>query len=93
MKDVRYPTDAEGADLFAKAMKRKMARKAKQGYKGWQNAVSARDLAHQLADELTCDAPDPVDIGNFAMMLYCHGREGKRALREVSKTMCEAFGV
>lgn len=90
-------SDAEGVDKFAKAMKRKMARKARQGRRGWNDpiACSPEYLANLLADELTAGdgQPDPVNIGNYAMMLYHRGAAGKRALRDVCKQLSEALDV
>lgn len=90
-------SDAEGVDKFARAMKRKMARKSREGRSGWNDPddCSAEYLAELLAYELTADdgQPDPVNIGNYAMMLYHRGAAGKRALREVCKTLCAAMDV
>lgn len=86
-------TDAEAVDKFARAMKRKMARKSREGRHGWDDPVqcSTDYLAHLLADELMADDghPDPVNIGNYAMMLYNRGRDGKRALRDLCTQMTQ----
>lgn len=64
-----HPDDA-AVDRFAAAMKAKLARKRAQGRGGWDNPdeCSPRLLAKLLIDHLP--KGDPVDVGNFAMMLY-----------------------
>ncbi|HET6969825.1 MAG TPA: hypothetical protein VFH92_01760 [Phenylobacterium sp.] len=63
--------DDLAVDSFAAYMKDKLARKRDQGYGGWTTC----DVDH-LARELIKHLPkgDPVDIANFAMMLFT--REG-----------------
>jgi hypothetical protein len=66
----QHPDDA-AVDRFAAAMKTKLARKRSQGRAGWQEA-SAEHLSELLLSHL--EKGDPVDIGNFAMMLHQNGQ-------------------
>ncbi|MBU9579576.1 hypothetical protein KTE26_14170 [Ralstonia mannitolilytica] len=62
--------DNKAVDRFAKAMKRKMAASRKKGRSGWDDPeqCSPERLAQMLIDHLA--KGDPVDVGNFAMMLF-----------------------
>jgi hypothetical protein len=84
--NVREMSDADGVDLFAKAMKRRMARAARNGRSGWNNPerLSPEYLVGLLLDEITVDngKPNPVDIANYAMMIYHRGTAGRLALNE-----------
>lgn len=79
----RHPDDI-AVDAFADAMKAKMAKQRDKGYSGWESA--ACDDSY-LADQLFRHAQkgDPVDVGNFAMMLHQRNVEdidiGKCVLR------------
>ena len=64
-------SDYIAIDRFAKAMKEKMAKKRKEGRGGWQTCNS-ETLSKMLVDHIS--KGDPVDIGNFAMMLFCNGQ-------------------
>lgn len=57
-------------DAFAQAMKNKMALKREQGESGWNDKDLCTDefLAQLLVKQLS--KGDPVDIANFAMMLF-----------------------
>lgn len=66
--------DDEAVDRFAIAMKEKLARKRDAGRCGWEDCSMIR-LADMLVDHL--DKGDPVDVANFAMMLF--HREGVRS--------------
>jgi hypothetical protein len=63
--------DDEAVDRFAIAMKAKLAKKREEGRGGWQ-AASADFLSQLLHEHLS--KGDPVDIGNFAMMLHQNGQ-------------------
>lgn len=73
------PTPAEAhqddiaVDRFASAMKAKMAKQRNKGYGGWDDAAicPANRLRHLLNDHVA--KGDPVDVGNFAMMLFNRG--------------------
>lgn len=71
-----HPDDV-AVNLFAAEMKRKLARKREDGYGGWDNpdACSIQFLRHELKRHV--EKGDPVDIGNFAMMIYNRVRMGK----------------
>ncbi len=79
-------TDAHPDDLavehFAQAMREKLRLKREQGYSGWKNPhlTSTEYLAEALVRHI--DKGDPVDIGNFAMMLHCRGA-GSAEIRAV----------
>lgn len=60
--------DDEAVDKFAVAMKAKLAKKREQGYCGWDNDCSVSHLAELLIGHV--GKGDPVDIGNFAMMIW-----------------------
>lgn len=65
--------DDLGVDRFAAAMKAKLAEKRAEGYGGWNDADKCPPgrLAQLLHDHLA--KGDPLDIGNFAMMLWNRG--------------------
>lgn len=65
----RHPDDV-AIDVFAQAMKNKMAQKREQGYSGWDIVDECTDefLAKMLVDHVV--KGDPVDVANFAMMLF-----------------------
>jgi hypothetical protein len=64
-----HPDDT-AIDKFAAAMKQKMSQKREQGRGGWDNTTecSADNLRALLSLHLV--KGDPVDVGNFAMMLF-----------------------
>jgi len=68
----QHPDDG-AVDRFAAAMKAKMAASRAKGRNGWDNEVlcPADRLRAMLLDHLA--KGDPVDIGNFAMMLWNRG--------------------
>ena len=72
-------------DSFAGVMKTKLAKKRRNGYAGWDNEEKctpeflAALLKHHLAKG------DPVDIANFAMMLW-HRKGGSEALKKTFST-------
>lgn len=65
-----HPDDA-AVDRFAEAMKAKLARSREKGRHGWQNCT-APHLSAMLYDHLY--KADPLDVGNFAMMLHQNGQ-------------------
>lgn len=67
-----HPDDL-AVDRFAAAMKAKLAQKRADGYGGWEDkkACPPGRLTRFLRAHL--DKGDPVDIGNFAMMLWNRG--------------------
>ncbi len=77
-----HPDDA-AVDRFAAAMKSKLARKRDEGRGGWDDP--AQCTVEYLAELLISHLPkgDPVDIGNFSMMLH-QRLGGDRALARVA---------
>lgn len=69
-----HPDDL-AVDRFAAAMKSKMAESRAKGRRGWDDPAqcSVESLAALLIDHLI--KGDPVDIGNFAMMLHQRGAD------------------
>ena len=68
-------------DELAKAMKIKLAKKREEGYGGWQDADFDR-LANLLVGHIA--KGDPVDVANFAGMLYVLTEAvGREHMREV----------
>lgn len=67
-----HPDDI-AVDKFAIAMKEKMERQRANGYSGWENLAQCptERLQAMLAEHI--DKGDPVDVGNFAMMLFNRG--------------------
>jgi hypothetical protein len=67
-----HPDDV-AVDNFAAAMKAKMAKQRAKGYGGWDDPsdCAADFLRERLAHHII--KGDPVDVGNFAMMLFNRG--------------------
>lgn len=65
----QHPDDA-AVDRFAGAMKEKLAKKRAEGRGGWEDpsVISESQLWFMMEDH--CHKGDPVDVGNFAMMLW-----------------------
>lgn len=57
-------------DNFAEEMKRKLIRKARQGYHGWKN-IQPTKAAEKFWEHL--GKGDPIDLANFLMMLHRRG--------------------
>lgn len=71
----QHPDDV-AVDRFAAAMKAKLARKRAEGVGGWDDPEQCHIdyLVHLLAEQIHSRAViDPVDIGNFAMMIFNRG--------------------
>jgi hypothetical protein len=70
--DDQHPDDA-AVDQFARAMKDKLATKRAEGYGGWHDPAQCRVeiLSRKLREHVA--KSDPVDVGNFAMMLHQRG--------------------
>ena len=67
----KHPDEA-AVDRFAAAMKLKLAEKRRQGKSGWDDPrCPTEHLAALLREHVT--KGDPLDVGNFAMMLWCRG--------------------
>lgn len=82
--DGAFYADEVGVDLFAEAMKAKLAEKRSAGRSGWNDPdeTPVEDLARMFVGHLA--KGDMVDIGNFAMMLH-HREGGAQALAELIK--------
>lgn len=67
-----HPDDV-AVDRFALAMKAKLAKKRMQGRGGWddEDECSALWLSSLLREHV--EKGDPLDVGNFAMMLHQRG--------------------
>jgi hypothetical protein len=65
--------DALAVDRFAAAMKSKLAQKRAEGRGGWNNPeeCSIEWLSELLRSHV--EKADPVDVGNFAMMIHQRG--------------------
>ncbi len=64
----QHPDDA-AVDRFAAAMKARMAEMRAKGKSGWDDpSVCSVDYLARLLQHCTCS--EPVDIGNYAMMIF-----------------------
>lgn len=81
-------TDDIAVDRFAAAMKAKLAEKRAQGYHGWDDPedCTIEHLRNLLVKHV--GKGDPVDVGNFAMMI--HQRGGRISTPETDVILCEA---
>lgn len=83
--------DDHAVDLFAKAMKDKLRIKRQQGFGGWNDI---RKCTGDRLAELLLDAVakgDPIDISNFAMMLFCRHESHDALKAACSGTKIEAL--
>ena len=71
--EVEQHPDDIAIDAFANAMKAKMKASRDKGRKGWDDKTQCPDgrLQQMLIEHLA--KGDPVDVGNFAMMLFNRG--------------------
>lgn len=69
------PPDDIAVDAFATEMKAKMAKQRAKGYGGWESKTECPPgtLQKYLAEHII--KGDPVDVGNFAMMLWHRGEK------------------
>lgn len=76
-KAMNEHTDDSAIDRFAAAMKSKMAKQRDKGYGDWDNpaACPAERLEQCLRESVL--KGDPVDVGNFAMMLFNRGQRAE----------------
>lgn len=72
-QSARHHHDDKAVDLFATAMKTKLAKQRAKGHGGWDDKEKCPDgrLQKMLADHLP--KGDPVDVANFAMFLWHRG--------------------
>ena len=76
-----HPDDL-AVDRFAESMKAKMAKQRAKGYGGWDDheQCPTERLQAMLVDHLA--KGDPVDVGNFAMMLWNRGESTAAPVQE-----------
>ena len=65
--------DDIAVDRFAEAMKQKLAKQRQKGYGGWNDKELCPDGRLQKYLGAHLGKGDPVDIGNFAMMIWNRG--------------------
>ena len=65
--------DDIAVDRFAEAMKQKLAKQRQKGYGGWNDKELCPDGRLQKYLGACLGKGDPVDIGNFAMMIWNRG--------------------
>jgi hypothetical protein len=70
LKNIVRQLDDHAVDVFAAAMKRKLAAARKKGRGGWQNC-SIFELSCMLREHV--EKGDPTDVANFAMFLWSLG--------------------
>lgn len=87
---VVHPDDA-AVDRFAAAMKEKMAKSRAKGRGGWEDPAqcSVEALQSMLLGHL--DKGDPVDVGNFAMMLWSRGASVSAATKPTAEQIADAI--
>ena len=85
-----HNADDTFVDLFAAAMKAKLAEARDKGRGGWDDPdrCDVHYLAELLLEQLRKPEADPVDVANFAMFLH-HRAGGVEALRA---TIAQAQG-
>lgn len=72
-----YHFDDATIDLFAQAMKDKMALQRSKGYAGWDDPKLCSTAWLQEGLAFSIEKGDPVDIGNYAMMLFYRSQTDK----------------
>lgn len=89
-------TDDQAVDLLAAAMKAKLAIQRARGYGGWDEPkrCPVERLAGMLVDHIA--KGDPVDVANFAMMLFCRdgggvamAHAGRTAVAQIPQDIAE----
>jgi hypothetical protein len=65
--------DDMAVDRFAEAMKQKLAKQRQKGYGGWNDKELCPDGRLQKYLVVHLGKGDPVDVGNFAMMIWNRG--------------------
>lgn len=92
--------DVRGVNQFARAMKAKLAACRDKGRDGWDDPVRCPDdsLVEELVRAVT--RGDPVDVGNFAMMIHQRGisvpfvvKAARGAIEYVQTTQRDAHGA
>lgn len=83
-----HPDDA-AVDRFAAAMKAKLASARAKGCGGWEDKEQCHQDSLALDLRRHVNKGDPVDVGNFAMMLHQRGESTK--LRPLSQDLVDAI--
>lgn len=83
-----HPDDA-AVDRFAAAMKAKLASARAKGRSGWEDKAQCAQESLALDLRRHVNKGDPVDVGNFAMMLHQRGESTK--LRPLSQDLVDAI--
>ncbi|SIT00022.1 hypothetical protein [Achromobacter sp. MFA1 R4] len=84
--EAQHPDDV-AVERFAIAMKAKLAEKRKQGYGGWDDEECPAQWLSQLL-RAHVEKGDPLDVGNFAMMLHQRGERITDAAPQASEAQC-----
>jgi len=85
----KHPDEA-AVDRFAAAMKSKLAEKRRQGKSGWDDPrCPTEHLAALLREHVV--KGDPLDVGNFAMMLWCRGGSTNETQAEPKRPIIEVI--
>jgi hypothetical protein len=66
-------SDDIAVDRFATAMKTKMVESRSKGRYGWDDENVCESEYLRMLLQQAVNKGDPVDVGNFAMMLFCRG--------------------
>lgn len=82
-----HPDDI-AIDVFAAAMKAKMAKGRADGRHGWHNKNECAEIRLRVMLRQHVSKGDPVDVGNFAMMLF---NRGERTADPVSPEILAAL--
>jgi hypothetical protein len=84
-------SDDEAVDRFAQAMKLKLAEKRAQGYGGWddESRCPIEFLQKLLVSHIV--KGDPVDVGNFAMMLHQRGGSTTPPAQEADQELMQVI--
>lgn len=85
----KHPDDA-AVDRFAAAMKSKLAEKRRQGKSGWDDPRCPTEYLAALLHEHVVKG-DPLDVGNFAMMLWCRGGSTNETQTEPKRPIIEVI--
>ena len=83
-----HPDDA-AVDRFAASMKAKLASARAKGRSGWDDKALCQQESLALDLRKHVNKGDPVDVGNFAMMLHQRGESTK--LRPLSQDLVDAI--
>jgi len=83
---VAHHTDDDAVNNFANAMRQRMTDKRAEGKAGWEQR-DTDELGLQLLRSIADG--DPIDIGNYAMMLHDRQADTTHVLEQVQKVIWE----